>query len=134
MSMLVPKNIFENHSILIPVGNDRWTTGPASDKDEGFVLEVLQQAVGGFIELVRLSDVGRAVMAESLEATCKKHDSKSILTTEDKECIKDICKNLMMVVNEEGLLMSLADNPEASLLSGQRIVGPAVMIDQRRLK
>ena len=55
-------------------------------------------------------------------------------TDEFGEWWDDLCGNLRLVVNEEGRMMSLPDNPEASALAGQDIVGSAVLLDQRRFK
>jgi len=127
LSVNTARVVFERHSVLIPTGDKPWVTGPSASIEDGFALEDLQAAVGGFVELVKVCDLGVEALKRSM-VTAKALDA------EDGEWWDDLCGNLRLVVNEEGRMMSLPDNPEASALAGQDIVGSAVLLDQRRFK
>lgn len=114
------RKVFEEHSIIIPVSNRGWATGPERDPEEGFVLEHLQQAVAGFVELTSVCDAGAEALRHSIGGMVS-----------DPNWVDDLVANLVLVVNEEGILMQLDYNPEASAIAGKPIAGQAVLLDGR---
>jgi hypothetical protein len=85
---------------------------PETIDDRELTLEEMQEAVGGYIEMVPLST--KLIAGGD-------HPSK-----DDGQ--------VYMIVNEEGLIMNLPYNKYASQIAGQQVVGTALFIKAEYIK
>lgn len=81
--------------------------GAAAIGDQALTLEEMQEAVGGYIEMVPLS-------------------TAQISTSDEGQ--------VYMIVNEEGLIMNLPYNPYASMIAGQQVVGNALFVKAEHIQ
>lgn len=111
---------FKEGSLLLTVDGE-FECGPIrKKKDKFFTLEDMQSAVGGYVDIARLSETGRGILVNLLT-------DEEISNLSEKEA-NEIVNDLELVVNDEGMNMNLATNTLASLISEQGLlVGPVVL-------
>ena len=110
---------FEKGSLLMTPDGD-FECGPIRVKDDKyFTLKDMQSAVGGYVDLARLSETGKSTIRSLL--------TSKVCNLSEEEADK-IVNDLELVVNDDGFSMGLKVNPLASLVSEQGyLVGPVVL-------